>query len=171
VSFHDTVSPTPVPPPRHPPRKRTAAPSKGVQPPTPPCLGRRRDIRSTGRVFPVTSGPVRPSPPLCRHPKHCSAIPNIVGTQVVRTPPRPPLCSLRSSVSQALELAYGRRSNEDSDATTLKAAPGQAQDLPRRLPEARFARTVVDSTTLYAMLPHTALRAMQHNCKPPPLGL
>jgi hypothetical protein len=34
VSFHDTVLPTLVPPPRPPPQKRTAAPSKGVRSPT-----------------------------------------------------------------------------------------------------------------------------------------
>jgi hypothetical protein len=39
VSFHDTVLPTPVPPTRCPPRKRTVASSKGLQPPTPPRFG------------------------------------------------------------------------------------------------------------------------------------
>jgi hypothetical protein len=63
--------------------------------------GRRRDVRLAGRVFSVTSGPVRPSSPLCRHPRHSRVIPNIVGTHVDRTSPRPPLCSSRSSVSQA----------------------------------------------------------------------
>jgi hypothetical protein len=70
--------------------------------------GRRRDVRPAGRVFSITSGPVRPSPPLCRHPRHCRVIPDNVGTQVDRTSPRPPLCSFRSSVSQAPELAYER---------------------------------------------------------------
>jgi hypothetical protein len=154
-----------------PPRKRTAAPSKGVRPPTPPHLGRRRDTRPMERIFSITSGPMQPSPPLCRHPGHCKAIPRTVGTQVDRTSPRPPLRSRRSSVSQALKLAYRRRSNKSSSATTLEAAPGRAQDPPRRLLEARFTRTVVNSMTLYAMLPHTVLRAMRHDCKPSPLAL
>jgi hypothetical protein len=44
--------------------------------------GRRRDKRPARRVFPVTSGPLRPSRSLCHHPKHCSVIPSAVGTQV-----------------------------------------------------------------------------------------
>jgi hypothetical protein len=63
---------------------------RGTTPPTPPRLGRRCDVRSAGRIFPVTSGPVRPSPPLRRHPRHCRAIPCTVGTQVDRSSPRPP---------------------------------------------------------------------------------
>jgi hypothetical protein len=121
-----------------------------------------------------------PSPPaLCNHPCRCAAIPGIacraiprtVGTQVDRTSPRPPLRSRRSSVSQALELVYGRQSDKRSSATTLVVAPGRVQDPSRRLPEARFARKVVNSTTLYAMLPHTILRATRHDCKPPSLAL
>jgi hypothetical protein len=53
----------------------------------------------------------------------------------------------------------------------LEATPGRAQDPPGRLPEARFARTIVNSMTLYAMLPHTSLRATRCDCKPPLLAL
>jgi hypothetical protein len=88
--------------------------------------GRRHNVRPAGRVFSITSGPARPSPPLCRHPRHCRVIPNTVETQVDRTSSRTPLCRLRSSVSQALKLAYGQRSNKSAGATTLEAAPGRA---------------------------------------------
>jgi hypothetical protein len=36
--------------------------------------GRRRDIRPARHVSSVAISPVRPSPPLRHHPKHCSAI-------------------------------------------------------------------------------------------------
>ena len=88
-------------------------PRKGYGHQFPARLGRRRDARPAGRVTSITSGPERPSPPLCRHPGHCWAISRTVRIQVDRTSPRPPLCSLRSSVSQALEPVYGRRTNEE----------------------------------------------------------
>jgi hypothetical protein len=54
--------------------------------------GRCRDIKPAGHVFSVTSAPVRPSPPLCRHPGHCSAIPGTVGLRDGETSPHPLLC-------------------------------------------------------------------------------
>jgi hypothetical protein len=63
--------------------------------------GTTTNVNLAWRVFSVTSGPVRPSLPLCRHPRHCRVIPNAVGTRVDRTSPRPPLCSFRCFVSQA----------------------------------------------------------------------
>jgi hypothetical protein len=74
--------------------------------------GQRREIRPTEHVSSVTSGPVRPSPPLCHHPRHCGAIPGTVEARDDETPPRPLLCILWSSVSQALESAYGQRPNK-----------------------------------------------------------
>jgi hypothetical protein len=133
--------------------------------------GRRRGVRPAGRVSLVTSSPVWSSPPLCCHPGHCSVIPSTVGTQVDGTSPRPLLRGFRSSVSQALESAYRRQPSMGSIATTLEEAPGRAHDPPRRLSEARFARTTVNYMTLCAMLPHVALRPALHGCKPPPLGL
>jgi hypothetical protein len=62
-------------------------------------------------VSPVTSGLVRPSPPLCHHPERCSTIPITVGTRDDKTSPRLLLCPLRPSVSCTLESAYGRRPN------------------------------------------------------------
>jgi hypothetical protein len=171
VSFHDTVPPTPVPPPRRPLERGRRHPRKRYDHLLCTRRGRRCDVTLAGRVFPITSGPVRPSPPLCRHPRHCSVIPITVGTQVDGTSPHPPLCSPWSSVSLALESAYGWRPSKSSSATTLEATPGQAHDPPRRPPEERFVRTTVNSTTLCTMLPHVALRSAQHDYKPPPLGL
>jgi hypothetical protein len=95
--------------------------------------GRRHDVRPAERISSITSatsGPVRPCPALCHEFRHCKAIPNTVGTQVDGTSPRLPLCSFRSPVSQALELVYRRRSDKDSSATTLEAAPGPTQESP-----------------------------------------
>jgi hypothetical protein len=171
VSFHDTVPPTPVPPPRRPLERGRWNPRKGYDHLPRTRLGRRRDVRTAKRVSSDTSGPVRPSPSLCRHPEHCSIIPSTVGTQIDGTLPRRPLCGLRSSVSRALEPAYGRRPNKSSNGTTLVAAPGRAQDSPRRPPGARFARTIINFMALCAMPLHETLRPVQHDCKLPPLGL
>jgi hypothetical protein len=135
------------------------------------CRGRRRDVRPAGCVSPVTSGLVRPFLPLYRHPRHCNVIPSTAGTQVDGTSPRPPLCGLRTSVSPALEPMYEHQPNKSSSTATLEAAPGRAQDSPGRPLEARFVRTTVDSTTLWAMLPHVPLRSTRHDYKPPPLSL
>jgi hypothetical protein len=68
-------------------------------------LGRRRDVRPARRVPSVTSGPLRPSRALQCHPRHC-------GSPGRQTPPHPPLCILRPSVSPTLEQAYRRKPNE-----------------------------------------------------------
>jgi hypothetical protein len=60
--------------------------------------GRRRDVRPVERVSSVTVNLVRPSPPLCHHPEHCSAIPGAVGTQGNRTSPHP-RCATSSPLS------------------------------------------------------------------------
>jgi hypothetical protein len=73
--------------------------------------GRHHDVRMVERVSSFTSGPMRPSSPLCHYPGRCRAIPSTVGTQVDGTSPRLPLCSFRSPISQTLKLVYGRRSN------------------------------------------------------------
>jgi hypothetical protein len=54
------------------PRKRTVEPSKGDERLFCARMGPCRDV---GRVPYITIIPVRPSPPLQRHPGHCSAIP------------------------------------------------------------------------------------------------
>jgi hypothetical protein len=109
--FSDTVPPIPVSPPCRAPRKRTVEPSKRVRRLPRARSGRRRDVGPVECVTSVTSGPVRPSPPLCHHPRHYSAIPGTVEARDDETQPRPLLCILWSSVSRALELAYKWRPN------------------------------------------------------------
>jgi hypothetical protein len=116
--------------------------------------GQRCDARMMEHISSVTSGPVRPSSSLCCHPGYCRTAPNAVGTQVDRTSPRLPPCSFRSSVIETLKLVYGRRSDENSSANALEAAPGQAQEPPRHPPGTRFARTVTESQALCATPPH-----------------
>jgi hypothetical protein len=122
----------------------------------------------------VLAGAVHPAGMCSGHciALHRGACRGVLSTHPPVTPvsDHPPV-SLWSFVSQALELAYKRRSNKSPDATTLEAAPGWTQDPSRRLPEARFARTDVNSTALYAMLPHAALRATRRDCKPPPCSI
>jgi hypothetical protein len=55
---------------------------------------------------------VRPSPSLCHHPRHYSVNSSTVEAWGDGAPPRPPLCSLRSSVSPTLVSAYGQWPNE-----------------------------------------------------------
>jgi hypothetical protein len=73
--------------------------------------GQHRDIRPGKHDSSVIFGPVRPSLPLCFHPGHCSAIPDVVGTRDDKTPPRPLLCVRWPFVSRTLESACGRRPN------------------------------------------------------------
>jgi hypothetical protein len=73
--------------------------------------GRRRDVGPVERISSITSGPVRPSLPLCHHPGHCSTIPSAVEAWDNETLPRPLLCILRPTVSCAVESTYGRQPN------------------------------------------------------------
>jgi hypothetical protein len=73
--------------------------------------GRHRDDGPVGHVSSVTINPVRPSPPSRRHPGHCNAIPDVVGVQGDKTPPRWLLCALRPPVRCTLGSTYGRRPN------------------------------------------------------------
>jgi hypothetical protein len=79
VSFDDTVRLTPILLHVAPLERGRWHPRKGYDHLPYACLGRRHDIRPAERASSVTFGPVRPSPPLCRHPTHCSVIPNTVG--------------------------------------------------------------------------------------------
>jgi hypothetical protein len=123
------------------------------------------------RVFSVTIGPVRPSPPLCHHPDHCSTIPGAVGAQDDKASPRLPLCDLQPSVSPTLELTHARRPKEKLPCRYPRSrswtGTGFAATPP---PEARFTKTAIHSMALYTILPHVA-RTVRHDCKLPPLGL
>jgi hypothetical protein len=115
----------------------------------------RRDIRRAERVSPVTLGPVRPSPPLCNHPGHCSAIPGAVGTRDDKTPPHPLLCTLRPPVSRTLESAYGRRPNGKSPHShpRNRSCAGTG---PTSTPDGRKIRQ--DRHQLHSAVHHTATR-------------
>jgi hypothetical protein len=67
--------------------------------------GQHRDIRPVKHDSSITFGLVRPSPPLCRHPRH-RGNPGRQDTATIATVR--PLASRQSY----LELAYGRRPNE-----------------------------------------------------------
>jgi hypothetical protein len=100
--------------------------------------GRRRDVGPVERVSSINSDPVRPSPPLCSHPGHYSAILGAVGARDDKTSPSPSMYILRPSVSYTLEPAYGRRlkrkapmplpSNHSWTSTRLTAMSRQRQD-------------------------------------------
>jgi hypothetical protein len=110
-------------------------------------LERHRDVRPARRVSSIISG----------HPWHCSITlvlwgPRTTGHRHARRCTASGLLSAQPS---------SRRTDDDqmrsSHTTTLKAAPRQAQDLPRCPPKARFSRTTINSTTLHAMPPYVAL--------------
>jgi hypothetical protein len=131
--------------------------------------GQCRDVGLVERVSSANSGPVRPSPPLCSHIGHCSAIPGAVGARDDKTSPSPPLCILRPSVSYTLEPEYGRRTKREvAHTATLEAAPGQAEDSIRRPLGARFVMTTINSTVLYTIPPYVALELYDTivNCLP-----
>jgi hypothetical protein len=109
--------------------------------------GRRRDVRPVEHVSSIDFGPVRPSPPLCHHPRHYSAIPGAVGARDDETSPRPLLCDLQPFVSPPLELTYGRRPSKKLPhhypqsrfwtGTGLTATSRKKQDSPGRPPTPR----------------------------------
>jgi hypothetical protein len=104
------------------PYDRHAAPSKedggtlekGRDTSPTPSAGWRCDIRPVECVSTVTSGTVRPSPPLCCHPGHYNTHPDAVRTWDNEMSPRLLLCALRPSVNRTLESARGRRPNGES---------------------------------------------------------
>jgi hypothetical protein len=106
-----TVPPTPVRPTRRTLEKGQQSPRRGdvglLHVRTELC----RDVRPVGAVTSVAVGPVRPSPPLQRHPGHCITIPDAVEACDDRTLPRQPLCLLRPHVNGTLESSRGRTSN------------------------------------------------------------
>jgi hypothetical protein len=135
------------------------------------CAGQRHDIRPVERVSSVTSGSVRPSPPLCHHPGPCSTILGVVEARDDKTSHAHCCASYDiPSAEPSSQRTDGDRTGS-SNAATLEAAPGWVQDLPRRPPGARFVRTTVNSATLCAMPPCVSLRTVRHDCTPPPLGL
>jgi hypothetical protein len=125
------------------------------------CMGRRCDDRPAGTVASVTIGPVRPSPPSRRHPDHRIAIPNAVEACGDRTPPRRPLCLIRSCQQHPRVLTRAVAEQAPPPSKPLLGAQKTRHDAP---PEARFARTAVYSMALYAMPPHVG-EIVRHACK------
>jgi hypothetical protein len=168
VSLHGTVLPTSVLSPHHTPRRRMVIPSKGVRPST-RRPSRHRDVRMMEHIS-VTFSPVRPSPSLCHHPRHCRAIPNTMGTRADGTPPLRPLYSSRSP------LAGPSSWRTDHDQARIPARPPSKPPLDKHRSH-RDARQGRDSPgrpsndTYCAPCRHTSPKALRHNCKPPPLGL
>jgi hypothetical protein len=116
----------------------------------------------------VTSDQRSTSPPsipaLCGHPRHYAAIPGTAASspalwEAETTGHRHARRCAASGPPSAQPSS--RRTDGDqtrsSHVATLEAAPGQAQDLPRRPPEARLSRTTINSTTLCAVPPYVAL--------------
>jgi hypothetical protein len=122
--------------------------------------GLHRDVRPAGTVFSVAISPVRPSPPLRRH---CNATPGTEApspTLLRRTGTRhrhARYCAsygLLSTAPSSQHAGSGRMSN--LHATTLEAAPVQAQDSPRRPNRSKIRR---DSHQLRGIVRHAFTRS------------
>jgi hypothetical protein len=110
--LRDTVPPTFVRLTRRALEEGTAEPSKRNKYVFYGYTGLRRDVRLAGTVLSVTIRPVRPSPPLQHHARHCDNIPDVVGAHGDRTSPRSPLYLIRSPVDSTLESVHGRRPDD-----------------------------------------------------------
>jgi hypothetical protein len=158
---------------------------RGIVPPTPVRLThrylekgqrspRRRDgrllhartglCRDVGPAEPVTSvaiGPVPPSPPSRRHPRCCGSM----RREDTTTPATVPRMASRQRHPRVLTRATTEQATPTPPPSKpLLDAHRTRHDAP---PEARFARTAVYSTALYAIPPHVT-RTVWHACKLPP---
>jgi hypothetical protein len=132
------------------------------------CPGLRRDVRPAGLVTSVVVGPcvaipaiTTPSRALHRHPRRCGSARRrdiATPTAVPRTtsPQRHPRISMRAATERA--------SPTPPLSKPLLDGYRARHDVP---PEARFARTAVYSTAMYAMPPHID-KTVRHACKLPP---
>jgi hypothetical protein len=132
---------------------------------TTPMQEQCRDARLAGSVTSVAISPVRPSPPPRRHPGHCIAIPDAVEACGDRTPPRQ-LLYPRTASHQQHPRVLTRAVAEQENATPPPSKPllGAHRTRHDAPPEARFARTVVYSVTLYTMPLHVG-EIVRHACK------
>jgi hypothetical protein len=140
------------------PRKRMMEPSKGDGRPSCARMGPCRDV---GRAPSVTISPVRPSRALQRHPRRCgSARQQDIATpaDVLRTASRQrhPRIRMRATTERATPTPPPSKPLLDGYRTRHDVSP-----------EARFARTSIYSTALYAMPPHVD-KTVWHACKLPP---
>jgi hypothetical protein len=134
-----------------------AAPSKGgrtLEPSSRDSAGSNRDARPAGA----------PSPPLsilCGHPRPCYATPRTA-------PTAPTLSSTRGQDAATPATALRTERRQRLPRARLKTPRSTTTPLPSKLllfehrtrhdaaTRARFVRTAVNSTTLYAMPPHVA---------------
>jgi hypothetical protein len=123
--------------------------------------GPRRDVGPARRVSSVTISPVQPPRALQRHPRRCGG----AGRQDAATPAAVP----RTASRQLHPRVSARATTERKTSTPPPSKPlldgyRARHDVP---PEARFARTTIYSTTLYAIPSHVA-RTVRHACELPP---
>jgi hypothetical protein len=107
-------------------------------------------------------------PPSQRHPRHCSAIPDVVGS-TRRRDAATPTAVLRTASRQlhpriSTRAATERKTPMPPPSKPLLDGYRTRHDVP---PDARFARTAVYSTALHTMSSHVA-RTVWHACKMPP---
>jgi hypothetical protein len=130
-----------------------------------PVQGQRRDVGPVGPVTSVAIGPVRPSPssptpsrPLHHHPRRCGS----VRRRDAATPATVPPYGLTSRHHRVLTRAAAEHeTSTPPPSKPLLDAHRMRHDAP---PEARFARTVVYSVTLYTMPLHVD-EIVRHACK------
>jgi hypothetical protein len=123
-----------------------------------PCTGRHHDVGPVWRVSSITAGPVRPSPPLCRHLEYCNDIPVVVGALDDKTSPSPPLCALRSSVSYTLEPGYGRDSSGRRPHSHPRSRFWASTGLVTTPAESEIRQ---DDQQLHSTIHHTAIRSLE----------
>jgi hypothetical protein len=127
----------------------------------------RHDVGPVKRVSSVAIGPVQPPPPSRRHLGHCSAIPDAVGVWGTRHH-RARCCAPHDlpSATPSSQSAGDDRTEDTYPPPSKPLLEGYRvrHDIP---PEARFARTAVYSTALFATPSHIA-RTVWHACKLPP---
>jgi hypothetical protein len=116
--------------------------------------GPRRDVRPAGSVIPVAVDPVRPSPPLPHHARHCGDTPTLLGRTGTR------------HHHNGHCATYGLPSTVPSNRPTTAAGQPTATPPPSKplLYEHRthhdastgagFARTVISSAALFAIPLH-----------------
>jgi hypothetical protein len=135
------------------PRKGTAEPSKGGRTPVPRLP---RSHRSCAAIPAITT----PSRALHRHPRRCGGTrrQDTATPAVVR-----PTASRQRHPRVSMQTATDRASPTLPPSKLLLDGYRARHDVP---PEARFARTAVYSTTLYAIPPHVD-KTVRHTCKLP----
>jgi hypothetical protein len=141
------------------PRNRTAEPSKGDER---LFRARTRPCRDVGRIPVVTISPVRPSQPLQRHPRRCG---NTQRQDIATTTAVPCMASRQRHPRVSTRASTERATPTPPPSKPLLDGYRARHDVP---PEARFARTTVYSTALYAMPLHVD-KTVRHACKLPPL--